>query len=62
VDLGFHLASCRRCREHTAQLQATVDLLRSLPDTTGAVGATSAAPSVKRFEAFHHFGRGARES
>jgi hypothetical protein len=54
VDLGFHLASCRRCRQHAAQLQATVDLLRSLPGATGA--------SVARFEPFHHFGRGTHES
>jgi hypothetical protein len=48
VDLGLHLASCRRCRLHTAQLQATVDLLRSVPG--------HAMPSVMRFEPFHHFG------
>jgi hypothetical protein len=50
VDLGLHLASCRHCRQHMAQLQATVDLLRSLPGATGA-------SSIARFEPFHHFGR-----
>jgi hypothetical protein len=51
VALGFHLASCRRCRVHVGQLLATVDLLRSLPGQM---------PHVMRFEPFHHFGRAGR--
>lgn len=50
IELGLHLAACRRCRTHVQQLLATVEVLRALPD--------HAMPAVMRFEPFHLFGGG----